>query len=231
MSGQTTFLKLLKMSAFNTAKRFNCSLCLKSYSRKHDLERHKKAVHIELEEDDSDSNEKMVKRARYADDDDDDDDNDEIEEGEIEDDSEESDQENSDIVETEDPEDNQAYQDWLEEAMLDTDEMRDGKYNKYITEGLSDGEAREKAHQKVLWAVKRIFYDHYSTFLQNSVYLEEDDTHQEISSELQRKINNGVDVKKAVSKVLAKHKTKFEGLFSYNDDDDDENNDQSEEET
>ena len=40
--------------------------------------------------------------------------------------------------------------------------------------------AKEKAHEKVLWAVKRNFFDNYSAFLWHNAYLEEDDIHHDM---------------------------------------------------
>ena len=111
------------------------------------------------------------------------------------------------------PEDNPAYLEWYDQAIAATEEMRNDKYEKYINEGMNEEAAKEKAHEKVLWAVKRNFFDNYSAFLWRNAYLEEDD----------RKI----DVQKAVNRAMAKLKSKLDRLSQYNESDEDE--DESEE--
>ena len=238
------------MYKINPIKRYSCSLCHKTYSRRHDLERHRKSAHIQIGDISQDSNIddrrnedemhtlKKLRLGKFQDDEyekeegeleDDDMETEDEEEEEDEEDDDESEDERSDMIHNRDPEDNQGYQEWYQQAMADTEEMRNDKYNKYISEGLSENEAQEKARVKVLWAVKHIFFDHYTVFLRQNVYLEEDDTHQEIISNIQKKIDNGMKVTKAVSRVLAKHKADFEGLFSNKDED--ESEDESEEES
>ena len=85
----------------------------------------------------------------------------------------------------------------------------------YILEGMDEEDAKEKAHVKLLWAVRRTFFALYSKFLQESVSLENDDTHQKITSDLEKRVADGKPIRKAVQRVLAKHGPTFEGLFQY----------------
>ena len=133
----------------------------------------------------------------------------------------------SETPDMKEPEDNPAYQEWLEQSMTNTEDLRDEKYQKYISDGVDEEEAKEKAHVKVLWAVKRSFFDLYSNFLQQNVYLGSADINHEIMSDLTEKVENGMNLRKAVKRVLARHGAQFEGLFQYQD----ENEDDSEEET
>ena len=150
----------------------------------------------------------------------------EASDSEREDDTEDDKSSNSETPDTDDPADNLAYQEWYDEAMTATEELRNEKYDKYISKGMSDEEAKEKAHVKVLWAVKRIFFHRYSNFLRQSLYLGEDDTNQDIISDLSENVENGMNVRKAVQRVLARQGTKFDGLFHYQaDEDDDDDND------
>ena len=64
---------------------------------------------------------------------------------------EEEDQSSSDL------EDYTVYQDWLQEAKDETENMWNVKYEKYTIEGMIEDDAREKANTKALWAVKRNF--------------------------------------------------------------------------
>ena len=233
------------MNAVNAPGRYVCVICHKTYGRKFDLERHRKIAHPETEDsetDDSESDdmtsvyEHLLKRPRLgktmADESEEstgEESDEEEEQGEGEE-KEDSEDENVSAPQTEDPEDNLAYQNWFEQAMTATDELRNMKVERYIDEDWHEKEAKEKAHVKFLWAVKRIFFNHYSQFLHQSVYLEQDDTHQEILSDLQAKIDKGMGVKKAVSRVLAKHRGKFDALFTYQDEDDEDQGDDEEEE-
>ena len=224
------------MYAVTAPRRHVCSTCHKTYGRKFDLGRHIKLAHPDTEESENSDIDHLTSRhelplkRRHIEVDTDDADSDGDDTDETDDDGnsddqdeesnevegeEEDEDENSEVSHTEDPEDNQAYQDWLEHAMTETEERRSEKYNKYISEGLTNEEAKEKAHIKVLWAVKRIFFDDYSNFLQQNIHLDEDETHQKIMSDLQSKIENGMNTKDALSRTLVKHKPKFEGLFNY----------------
>ena len=116
-------------------------------------------------------------------------------------------------------EDNATYQDWLEEAKGATEEMWTEKYEKYLNENMSEDQAKEKANRKTLWAVKRIFFNTYKEFLLSYLYLEDNDTHQEIVEDLKEKIDKGMTYNKAFNRVLPKHQTKFEGLFQHDEDD------------
>lgn len=78
--------------------------------------------------------------------------------------------------------------------------------------------AKEKAHEKVLWAVKRNFFDNYSAFLWHNAYLEDDDIHIDILSDIAEKVQDkGMNVQKAVNRAVAKHKSKLDRLFQYED--------------
>ena len=80
--------------------------------------------------------------------------------------------------------------------------------------------AREKAYERTLWAAKSNFFDTYEEFLEATVQLEKDDTHQEIIADIEEKMRRGLDSRKAVKRVLPKHKHHFESLFEYKPDDD-----------
>nr|XP_054755769.1 uncharacterized protein LOC129261753 [Lytechinus pictus] len=51
---------------------------------------------------------------------------------------------NSEMDETGELEDNQAYHEWLEMAMIATEESRNENTKKYISNGMSDDDAKEK---------------------------------------------------------------------------------------
>ena len=229
------------MNTFDLSKRYSCSFCDRTYSRKFDMKRHEQNVHHKMKEDkyenedpntgdeateDDCQSEPPFKKQRVEEEFSDDDAAAQTSdsENEGEDDSSNSEAPNG----TEDPEDNRAYQEWFEQAMADTEEMRNEKYQKYISQGMDKEDAKEKAHVKVLWAVKRNFFDLYSEFLQQNLSLEEDDTNREILADLTEKVENGMSTPKAVRRVLAKHGTKFEGLFQYQEEDGDDGEEEME---
>ena len=89
---------------------------------------------------------------------------------------------------SEEIEDNPTYWEWYHQAVRDTQERRDKKYEKYINEDmLNEEDAKEKAHEKTLWLVKRIFFDRYATFLSLNLPLKNNETHQEIMDYLEEK--------------------------------------------
>ena len=75
--------------------------------------------------------------------------------------------------------------------------------------------------------MKEPFFDTYEEFLEAIVQLEEDDTHQEIIANIEEKMRRGLDSRKAVKRVLPKHKHHFESLFEYKSDDEDANDSDS----
>ena len=60
------------------------------------------------------------------------------------------------------------------------------------------------------------FFDSYATFLSLNFHLKEDDTHQEIMSELEWKPDVGMDVNRAIQKITVQQKAKFDQLFEEN---------------
>ena len=111
----------------------------------------------------------------------------------------------------------------VERSMQVSEPARTEKYEKYVGAGMSEQQAREKAYERTLWATKSNFFHTYEEFLEATVQLEEDDTHQEIIADIEEKMRRGLDTSKAVKRVLPKHKHHFESLFEYKLDDEDAN--------
>ena len=220
-------LQRVNMNSFDMAKRHACSLCNKTFGRKYDLRRHENTVHDEDESSDEDNDEPKFKKHKEDGSDDemesdngdsevDTDDDVEVNDSEDEDDSSEGEMSSDDL------EDNPAYQAWYEQAMQATEEKRAKKYEKYINQNMTEEEAKEKAYLKTLWAVKRIFFDRYTTFLSLNLHLKDDDTHQDIMTELEEKTDEGKNIGKALKRTMAKHRSKFDGLFEYDEHEEDE---------
>ena len=121
-----------------------------------------------------------------------------------------------------DLEDNEIYQKWYERSMQVSEPARTDKYEKYVGEGMAEQRAREKAFERTLWATKSNFFNTYEEFLEATVQLEDDGTHQEIIADIEEKMRRGLDSRKAVKRVLPKHKHQFESLFEYKSDDEDD---------
>ena len=133
----------------------------------------------------------------------------------------EEEDEDADEVSSDDLDDNVAYLEWYNRAKEDTQEMRAEKYEQFISDGMEDERARIRAHdEKIVWAIKSKFFDTCSRFLEETVLLKGDETHQDILLDIEDKTEKGIDAFKAVKRVLPKHKQKFESLFQYKEDED-----------
>ncbi len=115
--------------------------------------------------------------------------------------------------EEEDLKNNPSFQDWAQEAREATNEMRSEKYQKYIDEGMSEDQARDKAEMKTLWAVKKYFFNNYKDFLINNMNLQNNDTHSDVICEIKDKMEKGVQVNKAVSRAISKYQAQFDNLL------------------
>ena len=80
---------------------------------------------------------------------------------------------------------------------------------------MEDDLARKEAYEKIVWTIKRNFFETYWTFLEDTLLLKEDENHQDILADIVEKTERGMDAYKAVMRVLPKHKHKFESLFVY----------------
>ena len=193
-----------------------CTFCHKIFSRGYDLKRHQNTVHTQEEDqvnEDSEMDESIQsdlpeseKERTYS----------EGDENGMEDEEsseDESEYESSEDESSSDLEDNPIFQYWLEEAKEATNDKRNEKYEKYIDEGMSEEDALEKAAIKIRWAVKRNFFARFKDFLTSHLHLRDNDTFQEVVEEIEGKVERGMDVHKAMSRVIPKYTIKFNGLF------------------
>ena len=221
------------MNPISGVKRHACHYCDKRFERSYNLRRHVENIHAEDEsethEDDGYDAKPDFKRRR-------------IEDSELEDSASEStqdtdDSEEGDITDVEtdesgssadeddsssDVEDNVTYRYWLEEAKEATEEMWSHKYEKYINDGMSGDQAKEKANMKTLWAVKRIFFNKYKDFLSSYLHLKDNEAHQDIVEDLEEKVGKGMEVNTALNRLLPKYQMMFEGLFQQDEQREDE---------
>lgn len=70
-----------------------------------------------------------------------------------------------------------------------------------------------------MWAIKSDFVDSFGTFLERVLLIQNDDTYSDIVSDIEGKVQDGMDVRKAVKRVLPQYKHKFQGLFEFDADD------------
>ena len=54
--------------------------------------------------------------------------------------------------------------------------------------------------------------------MEQILLIQKDNTYQDIFSDIEEKVEGGMDVRKAVKRVLPKHKHKFESLFEFDPD-------------
>ena len=119
---------------------------------------------------------------------------------------------------SDDLEDNGVYRGWYDDAMEASQQSRTEKFEKYLKDDMPEDRAREKAYARTVWAIKNDFFDSFGTFLEQILLIQKDNTYQEIFSDIEEKVEGGMDVRKAVKRVLPKHKHKFESLFEFDPD-------------
>mgnify|MGYP000017118239 CR=1 FL=1 len=215
------------MNSLSVIKPHACHLCDRNFAKKYNLQRHLETIHAEEHSVDSVDSDKMDYNPQYEPfykkrrveethdhDDEESSEEDDNSEREAEDNEESEREEEEEEGPSSDLEDNPAYQDWLEEAKETTADMWNVKYQKYIDEGMSDDQAKEKANTKTLWAVKRNFFASFKEFLLIYLHLKDDDTYQEIIWDLEEKIEKGMDINKALNRIIPRYKSKFAGLFT-----------------
>lgn len=232
------------MNSLSVIKTHACHLCDRSFVKKYNLRRHIESVHSEEQSTDSEESNSMeysaqshqyepsykMRRVRGSHDHDDDESSEEEDlesDKEVEDTDESADEEEG---ASSDLEDNSTYQDWLEEAKETNEEMWNSKYEKYINEGLSEHHAKEKANTKTLCTVRRNFFARFKDFLSGYLHLKDDKTCHKVLDDLEEKIEKGVDINKALNRVIAKHESKFAGLFVEDNESDDEEEENEDEE-
>ena len=88
-------------------------------------------------------------------------------------------------------------------------------YSVFINGGMDEDQAKEKANTKTVWAVKGIFFKSCNDFLVFYLHLEDNDTHQDIISDLKENNSKGVDVNRALDRVIVRHQSKFDWLFQH----------------
>ena len=213
------------MNAYAMSKRHSCSLCDKSFSRKYDLGRHEVNDHypdkIEYENNSSseddleiDNGIEMTEESDLSD---------EVDIGSDE-------EENESEMSTDDLEDNPTYLEWYQQALDNTEEMRDQKFEKYIAEGMDEDEAREKAHEKLLWSIKKHFFDSLTNFMSDYLRLKDDETFQLMLNDIEEKLEEkGKDTDVTLRRVIRRFKSKFDGLFEEGEDIDNEEEELSDE--
>ena len=87
---------------------------------------------------------------------------------------------------------------------------------------MTEEDAREKAHEKIPWLIKRVFFEYYTAFIRRTLLVTENEVHQEMLSDIEDKTGEGVAVDKAIKKVLGQHRAKFDSLFEYEESDEEE---------
>ena len=198
-----------------------CPNCDKGFSRKYDLKRHLKTVHDDKEEEESMMYDTAPSEASYMETIEEE----EEEEEEADEESEEED-EHTDESMSSDLEDNSAFQDWLLEAKEATSGMREEKIQKYVDEGLTEEDANDKADRKMLWAVKRNFFARFKDYLSSNMRLKDNFTYQEVVEDLQERLDKGMDINKALRRVLLLHRSKFDALFETDEEEEEEEEDE-----
>ena len=94
---------------------------------------------------------------------------------------------------------------------------------------MSERDADEKARRKILWSVKRNFFDRFKDYLKSYVHLKDNETYREVVADLEEKLDKGMGVDKALRRVLPMHRAKFDALFDSDEKDEEEEKDEDDE--
>ena len=116
---------------------------------------------------------------------------------------------------SDDLEDNSVYRGWYDDAVEASQQSRTEKFEKYLKDDMAEDRAREKAYARTVSAIKNDFFDSFGTFLEQFQLIQKDTSYQDILSDIEENVEGGMDVCKAVKRVLPKHKHKFESLFEF----------------
>jgi uncharacterized Zn-finger protein len=213
-------------------KPYVCTQCAKRFTRKQSLKRHENTIHTVEKRGEKDS-EMSVSESEF--------DTSEPEASDTEMLSNESEERESgeessgeedeeEEMSSDEVEDNITYLEWFKQAKEATQEIWTDKYARYVKSGMTDDDAYDKANSKTMWAVKRFFFNRYKTFLFHTIQLKDDDTHQEILDDIVEKMDKGVDIRKALNRVVVNHKAKFESLLREEDDEEQMESDEASDE-
>ena len=83
---------------------------------------------------------------------------------------------------------------------------------------MHEDRAREKVYARTVWAIKNDFFGSFGTFLEQILLIQEEDAYQDIVSDIEEKVKGGMEVRKAMKRVLPNHKNNFESLFEFDPD-------------
>ena len=175
--------------------RYTCLICGKSYGRMYDMKRHQNMAHSDEISRTGSESEESERESRGKD-------------------SDGLDEEMS----SDDLEDNSVYRGWYDDAVEASQQSRTEKFEKYLKDDMPEDRARGKAYARTLWAIKNDFFDSFGTFLEQIQLIQKDQTYQDILPDIEEKVEEGMDVHKAVKRVLPKHKHKFRSLFEFDPD-------------
>ena len=193
------------MNGADARGKYVCLKCGKGFTRRFNMERH-----LSVHDRDEEVDEGEEEEEQSEDDDHRDENSDEVEE--------DSDGEE----EAGGLENNDVFREWLEDAKDATREAMETKYQKYVDRGMEEGEAAEKARFKTTPDLKRAFFDRYREFLRHHQTLRHDEIHSEILEDLENRVEDGMDVRHAVKRALAKHDHEFAGLLQYEEEEEEE---------
>ena len=113
---------------------------------------------------------------------------------------------------SDDLEDNSVYRGWCDDAVEASQQSRTEKFEKYLK--VSEDRAREKAYARTVWAIKNDFFDSFGTFLEQIQLIQKDETYQDILSDIEENVEGGMDVRKAVKRVLPNTNTNSKAILN-----------------
>ena len=87
---------------------------------------------------------------------------------------------------------------------------------------MEEADAKEKVHWKTTPEIKTEFFNNYETHPWEYKTLEFNHVHRDILHTMEKRLTDGVDIRHAIKRAVAKHKHEFEGLFQELDEDSEE---------
>ena len=117
---------------------------------------------------------------------------------------------------------NEVFRQWLDTARDANRQARTERFEKYLAQGMEEADAKEKAHWKTTPEIKTEFFNNYEMHLWEYKTLEFNHVHRDILHTMEKRLTDGVDIRHAIKRAVAKHKHEFEGLFQELEEDSDE---------
>ncbi len=114
--------------------------------------------------------------------------------------------------------DNNAYASMYNTAFDNSEEDREALNEQYIGEGMTEDEARENTEESMERKIRKEFFNVYATQLGLAMDLESSPTHRGIEEDVEKLIQEGLSLPKAIRRTLRGKQHAFEDFLQNEDD-------------